>query len=203
VGDDVLLEVGPGLANRQELVESAVVLVGHAARVADRLVSGQRPISTRDGGSGASGAMGRWEPVTTPPGSAPHPAPPSRTIEAALGLFAEHGISGTSLQMIADALGVTKAAVYHQYNTKDEIVLAVTQVVLARLEAAVTAAEAERSRARARALLIAEMVDLAVEQRGMAGGLPRDPIMLRFLQSHAPFPRRRVHGNPGPLARAS
>ena len=36
--------------------------------------------------------------------------------------------------MIADAIGVTKAAVYHQYNTKDEIILAVAQVVLARLE---------------------------------------------------------------------
>jgi AcrR family transcriptional regulator len=41
---------------------------------------------------------------------------PARTqvIEAALALFAEHGIDGTSLQMIADAMGVTKAAVYHQ-----------------------------------------------------------------------------------------
>jgi AcrR family transcriptional regulator len=133
--------------------------------------------------------------VTTPLGSASYSAAQSRIIEAALGLFAEHGISGTSLQMIADALGVTKAAVYHQYNTKDEIVLAVTQVVLARLEAAVTAAEAERSRARARALLIAEMVDLAVEQRGMAGVLQRDPVMLRFLESHAPFRRVMVRVN--------
>jgi AcrR family transcriptional regulator len=133
--------------------------------------------------------------VTTPLGSASYSAAQRRIIEAALGLFAEHGISGTSLQMIADALGVTKAAVYHQYNTKDEIVLAVTQVVLARLEAAVTAAEAERSRARARALLIAEMVDLAVEQRGMAGVLQRDPVMLRFLESHAPFRRVMVRVN--------
>ena len=120
-------------------------------------------------------------------GAPVHTAAQSRIIEAALGLFAEHGISGTSLQMIADALGVTKAAVYHQYNTKDEIVLAVAQVVLARLEVAVTAAEAEPSRSKARELLIAEMVDLAVERRGMASVLQRDPVMLRFLESHAPF----------------
>jgi AcrR family transcriptional regulator len=112
-----------------------------------------------------------------------------RVIDAALALFAEHGISGTSLKMIADALGVTKAAVYHQYNTKDEIVLAVAQVVLARLEAAVTAAEAERSRPRARAILVNAMIDLAVEQRRMAGILQRDPVMLRFLANHAPFRR--------------
>src|SRR5262245_34668319 len=112
-------------------------------------------------------------------GSASYTAAQTRIIDAALGLFAEHGISGTSLQMIADALGVTKAAVYHQYNTKDEIVLAVAQVVLARLEAAVTAAEAERSHSRARELLVTEMIDLAVERRHMAGILQRDPVMLR------------------------
>ncbi len=89
--------------------------------------------------------------------------------------------------MIADAIGVTKAAVYHQYNTKDEIVVAVAEVVLTGLEAAVTAAEAEHSRARSRELLVAGMIDLAVEQRQMAGLLQQDPVMLRFLQEHGPF----------------
>ena len=125
---------------------------------------------------------------TSPLGSA-STAAQARIIEAALDLFAQHGISGTSLQIIADAVGVTKAAVYHQYNTKDEIVLAVAQVVLARLGAAVTAAEAERSRARAREVLVTAMIDLAVERRRMAGILQRDPVMLRFLDSHEPFRR--------------
>ena len=122
-------------------------------------------------------------------GSAPFTAAQTRIIEAALVLFAEHGISGTSLQMIADAIGVTKAAVYHQYNTKDEIVLAVAGIVLARLEAAVALAEAERSRSRARESLIAAMIELAVERRRMAGILQRDPLMLRFLEEHEPFRR--------------
>jgi AcrR family transcriptional regulator len=113
----------------------------------------------------------------------------TRVIEAALVLFAEHGISGTSLQMIADAIGVTKAAVYHQYNTKDAIVLAVAEAVLSRLDEAVTVAEAERSASRAREVLLSEMTDLAVEQRRMAGVLQRDPVMLRFLEEHAPFRR--------------
>jgi AcrR family transcriptional regulator len=126
-------------------------------------------------------------PATSPQGSPSHTAAQSRIIEAALGLFAEHGISGTSLQMIADAIGVTKAAVYHQYNTKDEIVLAVAESVLTRLKTAVTAAEAERPRSRAREVLVAEMVSLAVERRRMAGILQRDPVMLRFLDEHEPF----------------
>ena len=128
-------------------------------------------------------------PATSPLGSASYTAAQTRIIDAALVLFAEHGISGTSLQMIADAIGVTKAAVYHQYNTKDEIVLAVAESVLTRLDAAATAAEAERSRSRAREVLIAEMIDLAVERRRMASVLQRDPVMLRFLQEHEPFRR--------------
>jgi len=89
--------------------------------------------------------------------------------------------------MIADAIGVTKAAVYHQYRTRDEIILAVAEVVMEGLENAVTAAEGERSRARARRVLIARMIDLAVERRAWAGVLQRDPVMLRCLQGHARF----------------
>jgi AcrR family transcriptional regulator len=143
------------------------------------------------------------------PGADSHSAAQTRIIEAAIVLFAEHGIGGTSLQMIADAIGVTKAAVYHQYQAKDEIVLAVAEVVLVGLDAAVTAAEAERSRSRAREVLVARMVDLAVERRRMAGVLQRDPVMLRFLQRHGPFRRvmERVNrvlmaGASGPRARA-
>src|SRR5262245_57935292 len=127
--------------------------------------------------------------VARPLGSVAYTAPQTRIIDAALALFAEHGISGTSLQMIADEIGVTKAAVYHQYNTKDQIILAVARIVLARLDAAATAAEAQRTRVRARELLVAEMIELAVEQRRMAGILQRDPVMLRFLEEHEPFRR--------------
>jgi len=128
-------------------------------------------------------------PAASPLGSASYTVAQTRVIEASLVLFAEHGVGGTSLQMIANEIGVTKAAVYHQYKTKDEIVLAVAQVVLADLETAVTAAEAEPSRSRARGVLIAEMIDLAVERRRMAGVLQRDPVMLRFLEEHQPFRR--------------
>jgi hypothetical protein len=36
-------------------------------------------------------------------------------------------------------------------------------------------------------VLIAAMIDLAVERRSMASVLQRDPVMLRFLEEHAPF----------------
>ena len=39
----------------------------------------------------------------------------------ALELFAERGYDGTSLREIADRLGITKAAVYYHFKTKEEI----------------------------------------------------------------------------------
>jgi AcrR family transcriptional regulator len=111
----------------------------------------------------------------------------TRIVDAALVLFSEHGVGGTSLQMIADSIGVTKAAVYHQFKTKDEIVLAAAEAELARVEAAVAAAEAETDPARARDLLVSHMVDLAVERRRMEGGLIGDPVIVRFFARDEQF----------------
>ena len=89
--------------------------------------------------------------------------------------------------MIADAVGVTKAAVYHQFKTKDEIVLAAAEAELARVEAALDAAEAEPDPARAREVLLARIVDLAVERRRMESTLLGDPVIIRFFAHHEPF----------------
>ena len=53
-----------------------------------------------------------------------------RVLVVALDLFAEHGVHGTSLQMIADDIGVTKAAVYHQFKTKEAIVVGAVEIEL-------------------------------------------------------------------------
>jgi len=116
-----------------------------------------------------------------------HTAAQTRIVKAAVELFGEHGVGGTSLQMIADALGVTKAAVYHQFHTKDEIVVAVAEAELARLESALDAAESEPDPARARAVLVARIVDLAVERRQMESTLLGDPVLVRFFAHHEPF----------------
>jgi len=91
--------------------------------------------------------------------------------------------------MIADAIGVTKAAIYHQFKTKDEIVLAVAEAELSRVEAAIEAAEAEPDRSDAREVLVARIVDLAVERRHMESTLLSDPVIIRFFAHHDPFRR--------------
>jgi AcrR family transcriptional regulator len=133
--------------------------------------------------------------------------PQQRIVEAALRLFGEYGISGTSLQMIADAVGVTKAAVYHQFKTKDEIIAASTEGPIRRLEAAVSAAEAEKVSGRALQVLLDQAVDLAIEYRTIVANLQGDPGMARFLSNYQPFQAvmnrfYRLITGPKPTARA-
>jgi AcrR family transcriptional regulator len=89
--------------------------------------------------------------------------------------------------MIADEIGVTKAAVYHQYKTKDEIVLAAAESELGRLEAVVEVAEGESSPKRARDSLIAGIVDLAIDRGRSASTILSDPVIVGFFADHAAF----------------
>jgi AcrR family transcriptional regulator len=143
------------------------------------------------------------------PGVVPGSPAKSRIVSAATALFAEHGVGGTSLQMIADTIGVTKAAVYHQFKAKDEIVIAVAEAELARLEAVLDAAQAEPDPARAREVLLSRIVDLAIERRHMESTLASDPVLNRFFAGHEPFRQvmkrlyRMLLGEDSPEARLS
>lgn len=117
----------------------------------------------------------------------PRTAAQTRILNATLELIARHGVGGTSLQMIADAIGVTKAAVYHQFRTKHDIVIALAARELARLEYALETAEAEQCRPRARELLLTSVVELAVEHRLAANTLQFDPVIVQLLAEHKPF----------------
>ena len=114
-------------------------------------------------------------------------APQARIIAASLELFATHGVGGTSLQMIADEIGVTKAAVYHQFRTKEEIVVAAAEAELARLAQVVEVAEEQRSRKRARDVLLSGIVQLAVDRRRSVGTILSDPVIVGFFADHAYF----------------
>ena len=53
-----------------------------------------------------------------------HPNTRERILDVALDLFIEQGFDGTSLRQIAEQLGVTKAALYYHFESKDDILLA-------------------------------------------------------------------------------
>jgi AcrR family transcriptional regulator len=88
--------------------------------------------------------------------------------------------------MIADELGVTKAAVYHQFKSKDAIVLGVVEVYLAPLEEALEEAEAAGGSPKARAALLSRVIDGAVDQRQAVSTLQNDPVLVRLLGAYEP-----------------
>jgi AcrR family transcriptional regulator len=110
-----------------------------------------------------------------------------RILQAALDLFAEHGVSGTSLQMIADTVGVTKAAVYHKFKTKEEIVTAVAEMELVMLEDALEVVETQSDRGVARKALLTKVVELVIKRRRWVRALQYDPVMVRLLSQHPPL----------------
>ncbi|MEU6994881.1 helix-turn-helix domain-containing protein [Streptomyces sp. NPDC046465] len=55
-------------------------------------------------------------------------------LEVALELFAARGYERTSLREIAERLGVTKAAVYHHFKTKEEITVSLCEILTRPIE---------------------------------------------------------------------
>jgi AcrR family transcriptional regulator len=47
-----------------------------------------------------------------------------RILDVALDLFTEQGYDGTSLRQIAERLGITKAAIYYHFESKEDILMA-------------------------------------------------------------------------------
>lgn len=66
------------------------------------------------------------------------PAPRAAILDAAAKLFAAHGFEGASLNDVAQAVGVSKAAVYHYFPTKKDIFDEMTIDLLERQYAAVS-----------------------------------------------------------------
>jgi len=63
-------------------------------------------------------------------GRAARPPVKERLLNVATRLFARHGFEGTSVQDIVDAAGVTKGAMYHYYDSKDDLLYEVYHQVL-------------------------------------------------------------------------
>ncbi|MGU3502162.1 TetR/AcrR family transcriptional regulator [Mycobacterium sp. C31M] len=106
-----------------------------------------------------------------------------RLIAVAIDSFRRHSVAGTSLQMISDELDLTKSAIYHHFRTRDELLEAILEPLIAALEPIVTAAEATRgARAQADAALTG-FAGLAVANRELIPVLTGDPGVTEFLRS--------------------
>ena len=94
-------------------------------------------------------------------------------------LFAERGYDATSLQMIADEMGLTKAAVYYHFRAKNEILDAIMLPGVQRLKALLDDAAAIRGRRARLEFLVNEFIDFLVQNRHYAVMAATDPAARR------------------------
>ncbi|MCF2531587.1 TetR/AcrR family transcriptional regulator [Yinghuangia soli] len=97
-----------------------------------------------------------------------------KVLSAAVELFGEHGFAGTSLQAIADRVGVTKAALYYHFRTKDELLDALLRPALNDLDRVLDTAERRKGQAVRQRVLFEGYVDFLLRYRTLAVILDRD-----------------------------
>ena len=106
-------------------------------------------------------------------------------LDAALGLFLQYSFAGTSLQMIADDLGLTKAAIYYHFRTREQLVVALMAPILRDMAAVVDGAQRQRTaRAKAEALLVG-YADVVSRNRALATVTTFDPSIRSVLRNQS------------------
>jgi AcrR family transcriptional regulator len=106
-----------------------------------------------------------------------------RLIDVAIDLFTQHSFAGTSLQMIADELGFTKAAIYYHFRTREQLLSAVVEPIFNRLRAVIETAEAQRTAHTRAEHMLSGYAVLAVENRALVSVLAGDPSVAMMLRA--------------------
>lgn len=86
----------------------------------------------------------------------------SRLRELALQLFAEQGYEQTSLREIAERLGVTKAALYYYYKSKEDIVRDLVEDYMAQIDELIAWGKDQPRSAETRAEIVRRYLDIIV-----------------------------------------
>jgi AcrR family transcriptional regulator len=96
----------------------------------------------------------------------------------AAALFAERGYRSTSMQEIADGVGITKAALYYHFAAKEDLLSQLTAPVLDELEQSLNDAEAAGDPETVRWRAIEAFVDVQLRHRDTLLMLVRDMTLL-------------------------
>jgi len=91
----------------------------------------------------------------------------SRLRELALQLFAEQGYEKTSLREIAERLGVTKAALYYYFKSKEDIVRSLIEDYVAELDELIAWASAQPRTAATRAEIVRRYLHIVAGGTGV------------------------------------
>ena len=116
----------------------------------------------------------------------------ARIVEVALELIADRGFAATSTREIAERLGVTKAALYYHFRTKDDLLSAIVGPATAELEALIERAVTERAvtdaSSDARDNLLLSYVDLVARHAELIRVLANDPAVKECASLRAVVP---------------
>lgn len=98
----------------------------------------------------------------------------ARILEVAMELFLGQGYHATSMQQIANRLGITKAALYYHFASKSDIVGSLIEPLSGDLERVMERAEREERRRETRVVVLEGYLDVMLRYRESLLFLVRD-----------------------------
>jgi AcrR family transcriptional regulator len=105
-----------------------------------------------------------------------------RLLDVAVALISRHGFAGTSLQMIADELGFTKAAIYYHFRTRDQLLVALMEPLLHQIRRVVETAESQHTPRTRMDAMVQGYAAVVAKNRSLAAVMVFDPSVHRVLQ---------------------
>lgn len=105
-----------------------------------------------------------------------------RLLDVATRLISQNGFAGTSLQMIADELGFTKAAIYYHFRTRDQLLIALMEPLLHQIRQVVEMAESQRTPRTQMDAMVQGFARVVARNRSLAAVMVFDPSVHRVLQ---------------------
>lgn len=102
----------------------------------------------------------------------------TRILQVTLELFSAQGSEGTTLQQIADRLGVTKAALYYHFKSKDDLAGALINPALSDFDVLLDEHESGPNTPARRRMFLDAYLDYLLEHRALIVYISRDLAIL-------------------------
>ena len=144
---------------------------------------GRNRSRARSRSRGASPARGESPGRHRARGEFPRGGTRERIQEIALELFAEQGYEKTSLREIAERLGVTKAALYYHFKSKEDIVRSFVEDYRAELEQVIAWGASQPRTPESRAEILARYAGIVSEQLAVIRFMEQNQAAMHTLMS--------------------
>lgn len=131
---------------------------------------------------------------TNAKGSSNHPVTRERILDQSARLFAKDGYKATNLQHVAEKLNVTRQALYYHFRSKGDILAALFDTVMTRMEESVENARPAEGESRFKALVRAHIA-VIVENTDLVAVLLHERSEIAKLKSVPAAARRQAYSN--------